>query len=169
MTGAFDDCQLGAWPRSRQFPGGVQAAHVHAALDQHAGNAGQTVRVGEQLAVVQPGTVGEVMGAQAGSGQQQVRWPRAVGAGVAIRVQGGGALGGGAGEDDKQDAGQLGGRGFLVQYEQAEEHGDGGFESHQGPERGGRHVAQREHLEGVRQDGEQEGQPGRAARTSAVR
>lgn len=48
-----------------------------------------------------------------------------------------------------------------MQDEQAEEYGDGGFEGHQGPERGGRHVAQREHLEGVRQDGEQEGQPGR--------
>ena len=47
-----------------------------------------------------------------------------------------------------------------MQDEQAEQDGDGGFEGHQGPERGGPHVAQREHLEGVRQDGEQQGQSG---------
>ena len=34
------------------------------------------------------------------------------------------------------------------------------FEGHQGPERGGPHVAQREHLEGVRKDREQQGQSG---------
>jgi len=46
VTGTSDDCQLGAWRCSRQFAGGVEAARVHAALDQHAGNAGQVVRVG---------------------------------------------------------------------------------------------------------------------------
>jgi len=63
----------------------------------------------------------------------------------------------GAGEDDEQDAGELGGRGLLVQYEQD---ADGGVEGHQGPERGGPHVAQREHLEGIRKDREQQGQVG---------
>jgi hypothetical protein len=70
------------------------------------------------------------------------------------------ALGGGAGEDDEQDAGELGGRGLLVQYEQAEQDADGGVEGHQGPERGGPHVVRREHLEGIRKDGEQQGQAG---------
>ncbi len=42
-----------------------------------------------------------------------------------------------------------------MQYEQD---ADGGVEGHQGPERGGPHVAQREHLEGIRKDREQQGQ-----------
>ena len=39
-----------------------------------------------------------------------------------------------AGEDDEQDAGELGGRGLLVQHEQAEQDADGGFEGDQGAE-----------------------------------
>lgn len=64
---------------------------------------------------------------------------------------------GGAGEDDEQNAGELGGRGLLVQ---PEEHPDGVLEGHQGPGRGVRHLAQREPFERERQDGEQNGQPG---------
>src|SRR5690242_10640079 len=37
---------------------------------------------------------------------------------------------GSAGEDDEEDAGQLGDRGFLAQHEQAEQQADGGFEGH---------------------------------------
>ncbi len=44
------------------------------------------------------------------------------------------ALGRGAGEDDEQDAGELGGRGLLVQHEQAEQDADGGFEGDHGAE-----------------------------------
>jgi transposase InsO family protein len=51
------------------------------------------------------------------------------------------------------------GRELLVQHEEAEENTDGGFEGHQGPERGVRHLAQREQLERERQDGKQDGQP----------
>ena len=70
------------------------------------------------------------------------------------------ALCGGAGEDDEQDAGELGGR-VWCSTSSPSRTPMAGFEGHQGPECGGCHLAQREHLEGVRQDGEQEGQPGR--------
>ena len=71
------------------------------------------------------------------------------------------ALGASAGKDDEQDARELGGRGLLVQHEQPEEHPDGGFEGHEGPERGRCHVPQREQLEREGQDREQDRQPGR--------
>ena len=83
---------------------------------------------------------------------------RAGGVFAGARLPSATALRGGAGEDDERDATELDERGLLVQHEQPEEHPDGGFEGHQGTERGGRHPAQGEHLERQRQHRHQDGQ-----------
>jgi hypothetical protein len=70
------------------------------------------------------------------------------------------ALCGGAGQDDETDADELDGRRLLVQDKEPEDHSDGGFERHEGSERGRGQPAQGNQLEGERQHGEQHGQSG---------
>lgn len=68
------------------------------------------------------------------------------------------ALCGRAGEDNQQDADDLNDGGLLMQHEESEEDAEGWFECHECSECGGSHVAQGEHLEREREDGQQDGQ-----------
>ncbi len=62
MAGIIDDLEFRVGPRLGQLPGGVQGcAQVEPAVDEHAGDARQPVHVAQQLPVLQPGRVGEVM------------------------------------------------------------------------------------------------------------
>jgi len=79
------------------------------------------------------------------------------------------AMGRGADEDDEQDAGELGGRGLLVQHEQAEQDADGGSRAIRVPNAAGLMWRSASISKAYGRTGSSRASPAAAARTPAVR
>src|SRR5262249_59739344 len=78
-----------AWPRSRQGPGCVwRAAHVVPTMQEHAGNAGEPVRVAQEHTFFEPCGMREVVRGDADEGDARRRWSVAVRVGGAVRLGG---------------------------------------------------------------------------------
>src|SRR5260370_6557377 len=78
-------------------------------------------------------------------------------------------MGRGADEDDEQDAGELGGRGLLVQHEQAEQDADGGSRAIRVPNAAGLMWRSASISKAYGRTGSSRASPAAAARTPAVR
>ena len=69
MPRAFDQVEFGFWPGLVQRPGiGRRAWHVVAAVDNDAGDAVELVRIAQQLPLVQPAGIDEIVVFDAGKG-----------------------------------------------------------------------------------------------------
>src|SRR5262249_53300996 len=89
VPGVRDEAQPSVWPRARQVRGCVwRAAHVVLTMQQHAGNAGESVRVAQEHTFFEPCGMREVVRSDADEGDARRRWSVAVRSGGAVRLGG---------------------------------------------------------------------------------
>src|SRR5262249_47896747 len=87
VPGVLNEAQLSIRPRSRELPGCVwRAAHIVPAMQQHARNAGEAVRVAQEHAFFEPCGVREIVRGDADEGDARRRWSVAVRRGRAVRL-----------------------------------------------------------------------------------